>query len=74
MAEATDICSVCDKVDDLRSMEYLRPEMPFDDRLICEQCKRDTYYKKSDLILFVSVYSFIFLGCLGLLFYGVMTQ
>ena len=56
MSEATDICSVCDKVDDLRSMEYLRPEMPFDDRLICEKCKRDDNLTDTDIKIFIGVY------------------
>ena len=70
MSEATDICSVCDKVDDLRSMEYLRPDMPFDDRLICEKCKRDDNLTDTDIKIFIGVYATLSLVFLGLLFVG----
>ena len=34
-----DICCVCDKVDDLNTMEYVDPDSTYDDRLICNDCK-----------------------------------
>ena len=34
-----DICYLCDKVDDLNTMEYVDQDSTYDDRLICNDCK-----------------------------------